>query len=39
MKAEHKLSCRQDIEAEFNIPCLNYSDSKIGDEMIKVVLL
>ena len=24
-----------DIEQEFDIPCLNYSDSKIGDEMIK----
>jgi hypothetical protein len=24
-----------DIQEEFGIPCLNYSDSKIGDEMIK----
>jgi hypothetical protein len=24
-----------DIQEEFGIPCMNYSDSKIGDEMIK----
>ena len=34
-KGENKIELRQDIEAEFGIPCLNYSDSKIGDEMIK----
>ena len=34
-KGDNKLELRQDIEAEFGIPCLNYSDSKIGDEMIK----
>jgi hypothetical protein len=31
----NQIELRQDIEAEFGIPCLNYSDSKIGDEMIK----
>ena len=34
-KGNNQLELRQDIEAEFGIPCLNYSDSKIGDEMIK----
>ena len=34
-KGENRIELRQDIEAEFGIPCLNYSDSKIGDEMIK----
>ena len=34
-KGNNQIELRQDIEAEFNIPCLNYSDSKIGDEMIK----
>jgi len=34
-KGDNKIELRQDIEAEFGIPCLNYSDSKIGDEMIK----
>lgn len=34
-KGQNKIELRQDIEAEFDIPCLNYSDSKIGDEMIK----
>ena len=34
-KGDNKLELRQDIETEFGIPCLNYSDSKIGDEMIK----
>jgi len=34
-KGKNKLQLRQDIQEEFNIPCLNYSDSKIGDEMIK----
>ena len=32
---QDQIELRQDIEAEFGIPCLNYSDSKIGDEMIK----
>jgi hypothetical protein len=34
-KGNNQLELRKDIEEEFGIPCLNYSDSKIGDEMIK----
>jgi hypothetical protein len=34
-KEKNQIELRQDIELEFKIPCLNYSDSKIGDEMIK----
>ena len=34
-KNKNKIELRQDIEQEFGIKCLNYSDSKIGDEMIK----
>ena len=34
-KNKNKIALRQDIEQEFGIKCLNYSDSKIGDEMIK----
>lgn len=34
-KGDDKLQLRLDIQQEFGIPCLNYSDSKIGDEMIK----
>ena len=34
-KGNNQVELRQDIESEFGIPCLNYSDSKIGDEMIK----
>lgn len=34
-KGNNQIQLRQDIQEEFNIPCLNYSDSKIGDEMIK----
>ena len=34
-KGNNQIELRQDIESEFGIPCLNYSDSKIGDEMIK----
>ena len=34
-KGNNQIQLRQDIEEEFGIPCLNYSDSKIGDEMIK----
>jgi hypothetical protein len=34
-KGDDKIQLRRDIEEEFGIPCLNYSDSKIGDEMIK----
>jgi len=34
-KGKDKIQLRLDIQEEFGIPCLNYSDSKIGDEMIK----
>lgn len=34
-KGDDRIQLRLDIESEFGIPCLNYSDSKIGDEMIK----
>jgi len=34
-EGNNQIELRLDIEAEFGIPCLNYSDSKIGDEMIK----
>ena len=34
-KGNNQIELRMDIEEEFGIPCLNYSDSKIGDEMIK----
>jgi hypothetical protein len=34
-KDNNQIELRQDIEEEFGIPCINYSDSKIGDEMIK----
>ena len=34
-RGNNQLELRQDIQDEFGIPCLNYSDSKIGDEMIK----
>jgi hypothetical protein len=34
-KGNNQVELRLDIEEEFNISCLNYSDSKIGDEMIK----
>jgi DNA polymerase elongation subunit (family B) len=34
-KGNNQIQLRKDIEEEFNIPCLNYSDSKIGDEIIK----
>jgi hypothetical protein len=34
-KGNNQIELRQDIYNEFGIPCLNYSDSKIGDEMIK----
>ena len=34
-KGDNRIELRQDIQDEFGIPCLNYSDSKIGDEMIK----
>ncbi len=34
-KGNNQIQLRLDIQEEFGIPCLNYSDSKIGDEMIK----
>ena len=34
-KGNNQIQLRQDIQEEFGIPCMNYSDSKIGDEMIK----
>ena len=34
-KGKNKIQLRKDIQEEFGIPCTNYSDSKIGDEMIK----
>ena len=34
-KGNDQLQLRLDIESEFGIKCLNYSDSKIGDEIIK----
>jgi hypothetical protein len=34
-KGNNQIELRMDIQEEFDIPCLNYSDSKIGDEMIK----
>jgi len=34
-KGNDQLQLRLDIQEEFDINCINYSDSKIGDEMIK----
>lgn len=34
-KGNNQIELRLDIQEEFGIPCINYSDSKIGDEMIK----
>lgn len=34
-KRNNQIQLRKDIEEEFGIPCLNYSDTKIGDEIIK----
>ena len=34
-KENDQLELRKNIEEEFGISCLNYSDSKIGDEIIK----
>lgn len=34
-KENNQIQIRLDIQQEYNIPCLNYSDSKIGDEIIK----
>ena len=34
-KGNNQIQLRLDIQEEFGIECLNYSDSKIGDEIIK----
>jgi hypothetical protein len=34
-KGNNQIELRLDIQEEFGIKCMNYSDSKIGDEMIK----
>lgn len=34
-KGNNQIQLRFDIEKEFGISCINYSDSKIGDEIIK----
>ena len=34
-KDNNQIQLRRDIQEEFGIDCLNYSDSKIGDEIIK----
>lgn len=34
-KGNNQIQLRIDIEKEFDIKCMNFSDSKIGDEMIK----
>ena len=34
-RGNNQIELRRDIEEEFGIACLNYSDSKIGDEIIK----
>ena len=34
-KGNNQIQLRLDIQEEFGLPCLNYSDSKIGDEIIK----
>lgn len=34
-KGNDQIQLRLDIEKEFDISCINYSDSKIGDEIIK----
>jgi len=34
-KGNNQIQLRQDIEAEFKIPCRNFSNAKIGDEIIK----
>ena len=34
-KENNQIELRKDIENEFGISCMNYSDSKIGDEIIK----
>ena len=34
-KGNNQIQLRLDIETEFGIPCMNYSNAKIGDEIIK----
>lgn len=34
-KKNNQIQLRDDIQQEFGIKCLNYSDSKIGDEIVK----
>lgn len=34
-KGNDQIDLRLNIEEEFGIPCMNFSDSKIGDEMVK----
>jgi hypothetical protein len=34
-KENNQIELRMDIKEEFNIECLNWSDAKIGDEVIK----
>lgn len=34
-KGNNQIELRYNIMQEFQIPCLNYSDSKIGDEIVK----
>lgn len=34
-KQNNQIVLRQDIETEFKIPCMNFSNAKIGDEIIK----
>lgn len=34
-KGNNQIQLRLDIQEEFGLPCLNFSDSKIGDEIIK----
>jgi hypothetical protein len=34
-KGNNQIQLRMDIENEYKIPCLNYSNAKIGDEIIK----
>lgn len=34
-KDNNQIQIRLDIQEEFGIPCMNYSNSKIGDEIVK----
>lgn len=35
-KGNDQIQIREDIKSEFGIPCMNYSNAKIGDEIIKI---